>query len=125
MYSGMVVAKQSLSVVFRFKFYIGKQNIQKATYMKSVEIITLQSAAKVMKSIRGEFRALMTDINQRHDSIRVTLYRRSALATDLSFHIHQESKEGEVKESVLGLRLASALGEFGRVSHSVWTEMET
>ncbi len=92
--------------------------------MKSVEIITLQSAGKDMEAILDEFNALMVDINQKHNSMKVTLYQHSAFIADLSFHIHQESKESKVKESDLGLRLASALREFGRVSHVVWAEMK-
>ncbi len=93
--------------------------------MKSVEIITLQSAGKDMEAILDEFSALMVDINQKPNSMKVTLYQHSAFTADLSFHIHQESKKSRVKESDLGLRLASALREFGRVSHVVWKEMKT
>ncbi len=92
--------------------------------MKSIEIITLQSAGNAIESAGDGIKMLMANINQSPDSVKVRLYRHSAFTTDLSFHIHHESNHGRDQESALGLRLASALGEFGRVHHTVWSEVE-
>jgi hypothetical protein len=43
--------------------------------------------------------------------------------TDFSIHLFHDSKKVEKSGSPLGLRLASALKEFGLVNHSIWIEM--
>lgn len=89
--------------------------------MKRLEIIHLRSSGEAIESVTRRIRESIR--MERSPSARVTVYRRSGIAADAGVHIRDlEHSEGK-GPSDLGLRLASALREFGLVEHTVWEEM--
>ena len=48
---------------------------------------------------------------------RISLYHDLLVETDISIHLEWKAEERAPGKSDLGLRLASALEEFGRVNH--------
>jgi hypothetical protein len=55
----------------------------------------------------------------------IMAYTRVLIDTDFSIHLFHDSNKVENSGSSLGLRLASALKEFGTINHSIWIEMHT
>jgi len=91
--------------------------------MKWLEIIELRSAGGNNKLLESQMRKLVNEVYERTEKNTVKAYCRLMIDTDFSIHLFHDSKKVEKSGSPLGLRLASALREFGLVNHSIWTEM--
>lgn len=91
--------------------------------MKWLEIIELRSAGGNIKLLESQMQKLVNEVYERTEKNAVKAYCRLMIDTDFSIHLFHDSKEMEKSGSPLGLRLASALREFGLVNHSIWTEM--
>jgi len=92
--------------------------------MKCIEIINLRSAGDPRESIEQKIPRSTAEVDQSKDLVSIQLYRHASLDTDLSVHLLFEHPGPDAGPSALGQRLASALKEFGLVSHSVWIERE-
>ena len=90
--------------------------------MECLEIIELRSSHKDYKILSKKLTAFVDDLNKEYENYKVQLYRHLTVETDWSFHIHYHSKGPTSSPSPIGLRIASALQEFGLVHHSVWSE---
>ena len=93
--------------------------------MKWLEIIELRSAGGNNKLLESQMEKLVNEVYERTAKNTVKTYCRLMVATDFSIHLFHDSKEVEKSGSPLGLRLASALREFGLVNHSIWTEIHS
>jgi hypothetical protein len=91
--------------------------------MKWLEIIELRSAGGNSKLLESQMQKLVNDVNERIENYAVRAFCRLMIDTDFSIHLFHDSKKVEKSGSPLGLRLASALKEFGLVNHSIWIEM--
>jgi hypothetical protein len=92
--------------------------------MKCIEIINLRSAGDPRESIEQKIPGSTVEVDQSKDLVSIQVYRHATLDTDLSVHLLFESSKQEMQPSALGQRLASALKDFGLVSHSMWVEQE-
>lgn len=52
------------------------------------------------------------------------IYRSIGYESDLSIHLCRKSDLTLQEKSLLGMRLANGLGEFGIVSHTLWANLE-
>ena len=91
--------------------------------MKWLEIIELRSAGSNNKLLESQMQKLVNEVHEKTEQNAVRAYCRLMVDTDFSIHLFHNSKKVEKSGSPLGLRLASALKEFGLVNHSIWTEM--
>jgi len=90
--------------------------------MKWIEIINLRSAGIPREVIQQKVPRSVSEQERSKSPMSIQVYRHATLDTDLSVHLLFESPGPEARPSALGQRLASALKEFGLVSHSVWIE---
>ena len=90
--------------------------------MDYLEIIELRSSNKDYEILGQKLTSFIDDLNKEHENYRVKLYRHLTVKTDWSFHVHYHSRNHTTSPSPVGLRIASALQEFGLVHHSVWSE---
>ena len=93
--------------------------------MKWLEIIELRSTGKKRTLLELELQNLISDVNQEAKQQAIKVYSRVIVDTDFSIHLYHDSEKIEKSGSPLGLRLASALKEYGLVNHSVWIEMHS
>ena len=93
--------------------------------MKWLEIIELRSAYGNKKLLESQLETLINEVDKETKKRAINIYSRVMIDTDFSIHLFHDSKKVENSGSQLGLRLASALKEFGRISHSIWIEMHT
>jgi len=90
--------------------------------MKWIEIIELRSLKNETDMIKQELRGPFSETDKEDGLKEIRLYYHMLVKTDLSIHLYWENKENKPGESALGLRFASALGELGRMNHSIWIE---
>jgi hypothetical protein len=90
--------------------------------MNYLEIIELRSSNKDDEILSQKLTGFIDDLNKEYENYRVKLYRHLTVGTDWSFHLHIQNEINFTSPSQLGLRIASALQEFGLVHHSVWLE---
>jgi len=93
--------------------------------MKWLEIIELRSAGGNNRLLESQIQKLVDEICKREENNAVKAYYRLMIDTDFSIHLFHNSKKVEKSGSPLGLRLTSALKEFGLVHHSIWIEMHS
>ncbi len=93
--------------------------------MKWLEIIELRSAYGNKKLLESQLETLINEVDRETKKRAINIYSRVMIDTDFSIHLFHDSKKVENSGSQLGLRLASALKEFGRINHSIWIEMHT
>jgi hypothetical protein len=91
--------------------------------MKWIELIALRSIYKDREMLEHQIQELTDEVNRETKSLEITLYKRTAVETDVGIHILHNSGKVEDNGSQLGLRLADALKEFGLVNHSIWIKM--
>jgi hypothetical protein len=91
--------------------------------MNWLEIIELRSGSSNRKYIERELTCLIEELNTEIEQQIFKVYVHSGIDTDFSIHLVHESHRANINGSSLGLRLVSALKEFGLVNHSVWIEM--
>ena len=98
-------------------------NIEKERkIMKWLEIIELRSAGSNKALLESQLQNLIKEVNKEAKQQAIKIYSRVIVDTDFSIHLIHNSNKIE-SGSPLGLRLASALKEYGLVYHSVWIEM--
>ena len=90
--------------------------------MKCLEIIELRTSDMDAKNLDKTLIRFLDDLDKEYENYKVRLYRHLTVKTDWSFHVHYHSKGLTPSPSPVGLRIASALKEFGLVHHSVWWE---
>ena len=93
--------------------------------MKWLEIIELRSVGRDREVLEPQLQTLMNKVEKETKKQAIKSYRRVMIDTDFSIHLVHDSKKVENSGSPLGLRLASALREFGLVNHSIWIEMHS
>jgi len=96
---------------------------KKEEKMKWLEIIELRSVDHNRELLISQLHKLGNELEQETGMQTATTYGCVKFESDFSIHLFHHSKEVEFSGSSLGLRLASALKEFGLVNHSIWVEM--
>ncbi len=89
--------------------------------MKIVEIIHVRLTAGNPQNLSE---SIKKSVGPRSTEEVFTIYRRDKLKTDLAVHIHRKGGDEEKGPSQFGLRLASALKDYGLVEHTIWKEMK-
>jgi len=93
--------------------------------MKWLEIIELRSVDSNRELLESQLQNLINEVDKETKKQAIKSYSRVMIDTDFSIHLFHDSKKVENSGSPLGLRLASALKEFGLVNHSIWIEMHS
>ncbi len=91
--------------------------------MKWLEIIELRSVDSNKELLESQMQKLIVEMDKEAKKQALRIYIRAMMDTNFSIHLFHDSKKVENSGSQLGLRLASALKEFGLVNHSIWIEM--
>ncbi len=93
--------------------------------MKWLEIIELRSVDSNRELLESKLQKLIDQVDKEKKKQRIMAYTRVLIDTDFSIHLFHDSNKVENSGSSLGLRLASALKEFGTINHSIWIEMHS
>ncbi|MBC8440846.1 MAG: hypothetical protein H8D87_14350 [Deltaproteobacteria bacterium] len=91
--------------------------------MKWLEAIEFRISGTDYKLLESHFEQLLNEVNKEKEQ-KLILYRQLDLDTDISIHILHNSIKVKNSGSDLGIRIVSALKEFGLVNHNVWVEMD-
>ena len=91
--------------------------------MKWLEIIDLRSVDSHRQLLGTQLQEFINEANEKTKKPGVKVYNCEMIDTNFSIHLFHDSKKVENRGSPLGLRIASALKEFGLVNHIIWIEM--
>ena len=91
--------------------------------MKWIELIQLRIVDSNRDFLKSQLQKLIDEVNKESKMQTIKSYSRVMIDSDFSIHLFHDSKKVENSGSPLGLRLASALKEYGLVNHSIWLEM--
>lgn len=92
--------------------------------MKWIELIVVRAAdARHRPTVRRLLGQLTPD-GRPDELTSVTLYRNAFVETDIGIHLQWEREGSRPMRSDIGLELAAALEEFGRVHHTIWIDDE-
>lgn len=92
--------------------------------MKWIEVIQLRLVDSNRELLKSQLQKLIDEMDKKTKRRAIKSYSRVMIDSDFSIHLFHDSKKVENSGSPLGLRLASALKEFGLVNHSIWIEMQ-
>jgi hypothetical protein len=92
--------------------------------MNWIEIIELRSAGDELEALKQTLTRMVLKADRNGGLQKIALYHNALVETDISIHLQWETGKKTPAKSNLGLRLTSALDEFGRVIHSIWIEDE-
>lgn len=90
--------------------------------MNWLEIIDLRSAENNLETLKQTLLKPITETDRKKGLKQIGLYHNASVDTDISIHLQWEAEKGFPEKSDLGLRLASALEDVGRVNHSIWVK---
>lgn len=91
--------------------------------MRWLEVIELQSAGSNQELLESHLMALIDEVNKSTPKQAMRSYRHAVIDTDFVIQLCHDSLEAGHNASPLGIRLASALRDFGIVKHSMWFEL--
>lgn len=92
--------------------------------MSWLEILHLRSNEEQNRNLIEDLSEQCWNVEFDGDAQSVRIFRHQSVKTDLSLVIESERNSTSEPPTELGLRLKSALKEYGRVDHSVWLEIE-
>jgi len=95
---------------------------RKRAKMKWIEIVELRTVEGNKQLLKLQLKELIREVDEELQGKRIKIYKRVTIETDFSIHLFHETKRIETCGSELGLRLVSALKDFGMVNHSTWVE---
>ena len=92
--------------------------------MKWIEVIQLRSVDSVRERLDAKLQGLIDQVEKGGKKQVIMAYSRVLIDTDFSIHILHDSKKVEKGGSRLGIRIVTALKEFGLANHSIWVELQ-
>ena len=90
--------------------------------MNWVEVIRFRTTTET-SPLLVELQHLLDQAKKEKSCDEIKIYQRTLVDTDLSIIIFHNNPLVDKNGSSLGLRIASALDEFGMVNHTAWSEI--
>lgn len=90
--------------------------------MKWLEIIEVRVAGRQRERLDLVLKDLTAKSGEPGEKLEIRIYSHVSIDTDYSVHLIHRSAKVLIQGSVLGLRVAEALKEFGLVNYNVWVE---
>ena len=92
--------------------------------MKWFETIDLRSIEDGSNAIKQAVKAPLMESDRKEGLKGLSLHRNAFVKTDIRIQLQWETEGRFPEKSDLGLRLASALQDFGRINHTLWIKEE-
>lgn len=87
--------------------------------VKMLEIVHVRSGSDYAAELAT---AIRSSAANETPGIRIEVYTRQDVTSDVSVHIIRDGDSSGAAKSVIGLRLASELKRHGMVQHTVWAK---
>ena len=91
--------------------------------MKWLEVIELQTVYKDLNKLKMQLENLISDIGNEFELQNIKMYRHLLVDTDFIINLFHDAEKISAGGSSLGLRIKSALKEFGLVNHKILIEL--
>ncbi len=85
-----------------------------------LEIIELRTTGQNRKELEGIFEKLIAEFDAEREKEHIQVYNSLVIESDFAIHLHVLSEDFNSEGSPLGLRMVSALKEYGLVHHNIW-----
>lgn len=92
--------------------------------MVLLEMIELRSAGNGIEQIKLAVQQPILESDRKRGLKQMTLFYNASVDSYITIHLQWEISDRPPVKSDLGLRLAAALLEFGRIYHSLWIKDE-
>lgn len=92
--------------------------------MQWVEVIQLRITKRDTERIIPIVQRLAVEVRNEGSCQDILMYGRAGLNTDLSLLLFHHTRQMDKSGSSLGIRIKSALKEFGMVNHNTWFEID-
>lgn len=89
--------------------------------MSHLEIVHLRASGESVEALGQRIEASL--MARQEGAETVVVYRQNGLGTDLAVHVHHPAATQGKRPSAIGLRLASALRDYGLVEHTYWERL--
>lgn len=89
-------------------------------FMKWIELIVVRAADIQHKSTIRRLVDQLAREGQSEGLASAALYHNAFVQSDIGIQFEWEQESGSPSKSAIGLELAAALEEFGRVHHTIW-----
>jgi hypothetical protein len=90
--------------------------------MNCLEIITVRVAEDDNFEKALKFCSHLSDTVETGEMINLNIYQSANYSSDISVHIKWAFQLHNLKKSLLGLQFARGLGNFGRITHTLWLD---
>ena len=88
-----------------------------------LETIELRTTGQNRKKLECVLEKLLAGLNSDTEQEQVQVYNSRLIESDFCIHLYSEAENTNREGSPLGLRMVSALKEYGLVHHNIWCEM--
>jgi DNA-binding FadR family transcriptional regulator len=89
--------------------------------LKRLEVIHLRLAGQDPEALIQEIRDCVI---RRDPKMIIRTYQHAAVETDIAIHIQMAEPSANPVDAELGVRLSTALREYGMVEHTLWMEQQ-
>jgi len=93
--------------------------------MNWIEVIHLRITERETEKFVPIVQQLVGEAVEEGSCREIKMYRRALVDTDLSILLYHDTIKMEKNGSSLGLRISSALKEYGMVNHMTWFEVHS
>lgn len=90
--------------------------------MNCLEIITVRITEQSDFDKALEICSHLSNTVETGELINLNIYQSANYGLDISVHINWSFQLHNLKKSLLGLHLARGMGNFGKVSHTLWMD---
>lgn len=88
-----------------------------------LEIIELRTSGQNRKKLESALEKLLAGLKSDPEREQIQVYNSRVIESDFCIHLHFQAENYNREGSPLGLRMVSALKEYGLIHHNIWCEM--
>ena len=88
-----------------------------------LETIELRTTGQNREKLESVFEKLLAGLNSDAEQEQIQVYNSQVIERDFCIHLHFQAENPNREGSPLGLRMVSALKEYGLIHHNIWCEM--
>jgi hypothetical protein len=88
-----------------------------------LETIELRTSGQNREKLESAIEKLLAGLNSDAEQEQIKVYNSRLIESDFCIHHHFEANTSDREGSPLGLRIVSALQEYGLIHHNIWCAM--
>ena len=90
---------------------------------RHLETIELRTSGQNREKLECILEKLLAGLRSNGEQEQIRVYNNRLIESDYCIHLHIQAEQSNKEGSPLGLRMVSALRDYGLVHHNIWCEM--